>query len=168
MLEQYSERSLRIISMARLRANRNGAWSLDVPHLLASLIIDDHPSLRPDLVTGIPALEHYPVLGSARSKADTALFLSATAQELLSELDQQCVPGEPSPPAAISDLPLSEQALNVLQSAVWLRDRFKHKEVAPMHLLAAALLRDFRAAVLFRRAGITSQRVLETIRSQCH
>ena len=71
-------------------------------------------------------------------------------------------------PSATENLQLSQAAKNVLQAANWIKQRFEQKEVTPLHVLAAALLRDGASAAHFREAGVTAETVLEFVRSQTH
>ncbi|HEY6252849.1 MAG TPA: Clp protease N-terminal domain-containing protein [Candidatus Angelobacter sp.] len=165
MFEQYSDRAMRIVFIARLKAGRDGASTLDLPHLLASVLIEDQGGQLGKELTGIPINgDHVTTSRSRTSQVHKPFFLFTTARRLLRQLEKQPLRRPPIPPTP--DLPLSPAAKSVLQAATWLKERFEQQEVTPLHLLAAALLRDGASAALFREAGVTAETVLEFVRSQ--
>ena len=167
MFEQYSQRAMHVVFMARLKACQDGAATLDVAHLLASLLIEDQNGRLGKEVVGFPINGHCVTTAAGPgSKVINPFFLSTTARKLLQQLEKRFCRRDPIPGQV--DLPLSLAVRNILQAARWLTERYEQKEVTPLHVLAAALLRDGSAAVLFRGAGVTPHDVLEVIQSQTY
>ena len=158
---------MRVLFLARLKACQDGAPALDVAHLLASLLIEDQAGHLDKKVAGFPVNGHRGVTAPGTgSRVISPFFLFTTARRLLQQLEKRFCHRDPIP--GHIDLPLSVAARNVLQAAEWLTERYEHREVTPLHVLAAALLRDGPAAVLFRGAGVTPHDVLEVIQSQTY
>jgi len=162
MFDQYSDRARRIIFIARLKAGQDGAPRIEESHLIASLIIEDQGGNFAKPLTGIPISgSHVTTAASVTSQVGKPFFVSATAQRLLALLEEQSSHLQPIPAAA--DLPLSAGAERILESAVQLKQRFQHKEVRPLHVLAAALAQNSSTKELFREAGVTEDKVLEAV-----
>lgn len=165
MFEQYSDRAMRVVSIARLKARQNGSLTLDVSHLLIGVLVEDQGGHLGKELAGIPVNgNHVTTCRSLTSKVNQPFFLSTTARRLFRKLEEQSVRRDSIPATAC--LPLSSAAKGILQTANWIKERFGHQEITPLHVLAAALLRDGSSATLFREAGIRAEDVLEVIRTR--
>jgi len=87
-----------------------------------------------------------------------------SATRLLGEI-RQSVPRLPSLPTS-TVMPISPILGETLASASVLREKLKSAEVTPLHLLAVMLARSNERIQMLRDAGITEEKLIETIRRE--
>lgn len=164
MFVRYSDRSKRILSFARLKAEQNGAPMLDVHHLIMGLIMEDQGCGVGEESVKISWDESLFEIRLKRCNVHKPFLVSRTAQLLLLALEQD-LPANGSSLSGFK-LPLSNGVDQIWRYASFVRDRFAQWEVVPLHILAAALLRDPRTLRLFGEFDITAEKVLKTIRTE--
>jgi ATP-dependent Clp protease ATP-binding subunit ClpC len=156
LFELYSDRARRIIFLTRAIAGRGGAAALEPEHLIESLVVEDQGRLADAL--GWPREHLMQGLNPSRS-----LLSPETAAEIVSRLELTSVKSEPIPDSM--DMPMSPALGRTLKSAMALKEELKQKSVEPLHLLAAELSQDSKAAQILKDAGLTTEAVIAAIKS---
>jgi ATP-dependent Clp protease ATP-binding subunit ClpA len=168
MFDDYSQRSIRVLFIARLQAARDGAQALGLNHILVGLIVEDQGERFSAPFVGIPLGSSH--VTSAQSiaplphvpfyEADVAAVLLERLGAASARTDIAC---SPSPEA---DIPVAAEVEHVLREAHELKQRLHDSSVEPLHLLAAALIEESSAQVqLLQDVGISPDRVLEALRA---
>ncbi|MGH9455761.1 MAG: Clp protease N-terminal domain-containing protein [Terriglobia bacterium] len=163
MFGDFSPRAGRVLFLARRAAGQRGGSAIEIEDLLAALIVEDqgwflarrpYPhGVFPDPGAQVDPWPHPPLL------------YPALANDLLSRLEALGTRFPPVPDG--SEMRLSADVSHVFSVAGGLKDELGHSEVRPLHLLAAALREnDSRAPDILKRAGITSEKVVEALRGE--
>ncbi len=157
----YSKRALQIQFLARLKARMRGSATIEMEDFLVAFLIEDQGRL-------LDALSKTPGIGIDMSSlpAPHQPFLPADlADELLTRVEALCSRSQPLPPQ--TTIPMSESVKQAFSVADLLRDVLQHDEIAPLHLLAAALETESSKVVeIFREAAITRKSILQAIRGK--
>ena len=164
MFELYSDRARSIIFLTRAIAGRRGAAAIQPEHLIEAFVREDQGEKAKKM--GLFGMK----MGSDLQayfqppRAPSLSFLShETAAEILSRLELTSVKADPI--ADSLDMPMSPALGRTLQSAMALKEELKQKSVEPLHLLAAELSQDSKAAQILKDAGLTTEAVIAAIKS---
>lgn len=156
-----SERYRIVFWLARFKAAERGARFIEVADLLAALILEDQGRF-PESWT--KAGWRAGASQGAVGWGVTRFFSAAEAEEVLAKVDA-FRPQGPGPPPGGDALP-SEAVKRSFGAASRLRDALGARRVGPVHLLAAALEQESDPSVqIFLRAGITREKVLDTLKA---
>ena len=166
MFEDYSQRSIKVIFIARLRAGKRGAGALELDDLLSALIVEDQGGELAEPFVGIPLSNEYATsVESVVSSPHARFFPADVAVELLSNLDKLRALAKAVPPA--TDIRVSDQLRLTLDKARDIKEGVHKEHVEPLHLLAAALSDEsIQVTPLFRSRGITPEKVLDAIKGE--
>src|SRR6185503_15587004 len=141
MFERYTEKARRVIFFARYEASQFGSPRIETEHLLLGLLRED--------------------------KALTHRFLRGPApvENIRKQIEANTVVREKVSTSV--DLPLSEEAKHVLNSAAEEAERLSHKHIGTEHLLLGLLREEscFAAQILKERGLMLSQIREELARS---
>ncbi len=170
MLKSLSRRLGRVVLEARREAGKRGANSIDVNSLVAGLIIEDQEPNSMDVDEQDPAVRKYremepkPLTLMLRPgggiKRD-AFFSAGVAAGLLAKLND-ALPKSASVPDNTPIL-TSPEFDRVFHAADDLRRELQQSNVETLDLLAAAFKEPCEATRLLVGAGITEEKVLQTI-----
>ena len=156
MFELYSDRARRIIFVTRAIAGRRGAAALEPEHLIEGLVVEDQGKIAEAL--GVPREHMMQGLNPSRS------FLPPeTAAEILRRLQLTATKSDAIPDSI--DMPMSSALGRTLKSAMALKEELKQQRVEPLHVLAAELSQDSKAAEILKDLGITTEAVIAAIKS---
>lgn len=154
MLDNFSLRSKRVIFGTRVKAGRRGAEALDVGDLIFAIILEDQEMIRE--LTGHEGNEE--IGHPAGLKPHTPFLSKSSASNLLAALEPMLSRKNPIPDSV--DMTITANLGRIFESAEGKREEFHHKQVEPLHLLAAVLeLPSRQEADLLRRAGIDEENV---------
>lgn len=154
MLDNFSLRAKQVIFGTRVKAGRRGAEALDVGDLISAIILEDQ-----EMTKELFGHEGDGEIGRpAGWEAHTPFFPKSSAFDLLAGLEAILSHSNPIPDSR--DMTLSADLQRVFGTAEAVRAELHHKEVEPLHLLAAVLELPSRPEVdLFTRAGISEENV---------
>jgi ATP-dependent Clp protease ATP-binding subunit ClpA len=172
-----------VLALAGLRAWTRGAATIKTEDALAALVMEDQGEAEedvpeicryPDLLTRLQAKSYTPFLSpdlARRLLAELAALQRDRGEERSMESRTRCVGiaspellSQPPPPYAL--VPMSENTSRAFHAADKLRAELHHSELQPMHLLAALLEDDSsRGTEIFRQAGITREKIIQSIRN---
>jgi ATP-dependent Clp protease ATP-binding subunit ClpA len=152
MFDNFSMRAKQVVFVTLLKARRRGADALDVGDLISAIIVEDQ-----DMIGKLMGDEGQ--MGRVVGLESHARFFSASsASELLASLEGVLSRSNPIPDS--TDLPVAADLERVFKSAEGQGQEFHHKQIEPLHLLAAVLERKSRPEVdLLKNAGITEENV---------
>jgi ATP-dependent Clp protease ATP-binding subunit ClpA len=155
-LNTFSVRALRVLFAARHKAGQRGAKQIEVGDLLLGLILEDNgmgnllSEMHGEQGSILPLPPHIP------------FFSSEAAGELMTRIEN-LLPQAESIGHTI-DLPLSADVEHVFDSAKDVQSTLRHKQIQPLHLLAAVLTQDSGQFVnLLNEGEITKNQVLERL-----
>jgi ATP-dependent Clp protease ATP-binding subunit ClpA len=161
MFEKFSVRSRQVVFAARFKAGERGANAIDTNDLLVSLVLEDQGLLlTKQFLSSVFGEE-----GDFASEVPIhPRFLPVeVAGDVLANLHMNQNESEPVP--TFVELPLSTSLECVFKSANILAASLQHKQIEPLHLLAAILTDDSGdGAKLLQSLGITKKKVLAAIR----
>ena len=157
VFEQYSDRARVVVFIARRRSGKRGRPAIDIDHLIEAIIFEDQGKLADALDESGGVL--YP-----NFEPKPHFFHTERAAELLLEIQQRS-PCQESIPDTV-DMPLSDGVKRTFAAATTLTAELNHKQVEPLHLLAAALSEPSNAAKLVTEAGITKDEVLMALKTK--
>jgi ATP-dependent Clp protease ATP-binding subunit ClpA len=184
MLENFSRRARKVVIEARLDAGKRGADSMDVNSLVAALIVEDQDPKSLDLNEEDPAVkklleermaqakkvrhEKEPLLRLIMMpqecwKSREPFFAPDVAADLLTTLSK-ILPAFKSVAPSV-EIRTSPEFMRAFEAAEGIRNEFHHAKVYPLHLLGAALREACEATKMLQEAGITEEKVLQTIRA---
>ncbi len=139
MFDDYSNRSRQIIFGTRVKAGRRGAEALDIGDLIVAFVLEDQNMTA-------RLMGHEAEVGQVFGLEPHSSFLSTqTAVDLLDRLGT-LLP-QSTPIADATDMSITKDLQTVLASAAEVKERFKHKQIEPLHLLAAVLATTGRPEV---------------------
>lgn len=156
MFDSFSMRARQVVFAARFKAGERGAKMIDTDDFLVGLILEDQGTLTKTVfselhkgqgafVNQVPS--HIPFIPSKR------------AEDLLANIERLLPQSEPV--ALTAEIPLSPSLKRVFDSAKAIQARLQHREIEPLHLLAAIFTEESsRGAKLLHDSGITQEKVL--------
>ena len=171
-LEAFSRRAMKAILVARLEAGKRGADSITLDDLVIGLITEDQDPTSMELNYESPIvkefLEREPkplgVLFPLEAwKKRERFFSSDVADDLLAKL-KEILPRSSSIPRT-NEMHTSPEFQTAIQAAEQLQKEFHQENVHPLHLLASALREPCEGTKMLQEAGITEEKVLQTIRA---
>ncbi|MBZ5689708.1 MAG: Clp protease N-terminal domain-containing protein [Acidobacteriia bacterium] len=162
MLQDYSQRAKQVLFIARFKTSRDGAYMVDLQHLLEAIVIEDQGGQELSKMFGFDPTAKK-IQGHTFESTSTPFFAADLASELLTKIRSFY---SYSPPTSTSkDMPLSDELAHALTVAVELRQKTHTDKIEPLHLLAAALgEKSSKATSIFFDAGITQETVLQAIK----
>jgi len=79
---------------------------------------------------------------------------------------QQILPHGKAIPDSV-DMPISSSLSSAFDAAMALRTELQHKQVEPLHLLAAALSESSQVSEALHELGISKEGVIQAIKREC-
>jgi hypothetical protein len=174
-----SERATGVLIVAIEEAQQRGADSIDVNDLVLALIIEDQEPNAPLLFEDTPPGVLFPPGVMPAGRAHKAFFSPKVAVDILVKLNGNLPRSKPVPHG--TEMQTSPAYDRVLITASKLPSAFHQSEmqvsnmpahppglyqaVVPLDLLAAALKESCEATKMLQEAGITEEKVLQTIRA---
>jgi ATP-dependent Clp protease ATP-binding subunit ClpA len=156
MFECYSDRARRTIFMARVLAGRRGAESIEMRDLAEALVREDRGEYAIILDMDPDARHSEPSENPA-----PGFFPPAVAGRILHSMKS---PAVGVPVAQSIDMPLADDAKQVLHQAYAISRRLHHEQVEPLHLLAAVLDQPATStAHLLTGHGVTRAQIDEAL-----
>jgi ATP-dependent Clp protease ATP-binding subunit ClpA len=152
--------------VTRQVAGRRGAPALEPEHLIEAFVLEDQGEKPKKIgVFGTNTVSDSDLQAYLQQlHGPNRVFLSPeTAAEILSRLELASIKSESIPDSM--DMPVSAALGRTLESAMALKEEFKQKSVEPLHLLAAELSQDSKAAQILKEVGLTTQAVIAAIKS---
>ena len=158
MFEDFSERSLRVVFLARMGAGRRGAASLEPVDLLDAVVREDQGEMAakfPGAVTSSGPLQ----------PPERPFFSQEKASQILSAIEH-VLPPKAKILADSVDMACSPALGEIFAHATALAKELRHDKVQPLHLVAA-MLQDGsgRVGEILNRAGTTKEAVIAAIQS---
>jgi len=154
MFDNFSLRANRVIFGTRVKAGRRGAEALDVGDLMSAIILEDQEMIRELAGYEGDAEMGHPI----GLQPHTPFFSKSSASDLLAALETLLPRSSPIPDSR--DMTMTPDLRRIFQSAESGLEELHHKQVDPLHLLAAALELPSRPEVdLLTRAGISEENV---------
>ena len=158
MFEEYSERSVLVVFLARKRAGRRGAASLEPVDLLDAVVREDQGEMAamfPGAVTTSGPLQ----------PPERAFFSQEKASQILSAIEH-VLPSKAEPLADSADMACSSALDEIFAHAKALATESHHDKVQPLHLVAAMLPdASSRVGEILKRAGIAKEALIAAIES---
>jgi ATP-dependent Clp protease ATP-binding subunit ClpA len=155
VFDNFSARARQVVFVARFKAGERGATAIDVDDFIHALILEDQgmmASTFSNVYEGQGTLVN-------RAPSHVPFFSSEIAQGLLSNLERSLPQSQPV--SLTTEIPLSASLETAFDSAKALQTRFQHKQIEPLHLLAAILAEELsRGVKLLQGSGITQENVL--------
>lgn len=159
MFEKFSQRTRQVVFLARFKAGQRGAGAIGVEDFLVSLVIEDQGKFQ-QAVSGVWT-DDTPLV-QPKSFSQNPFLASEIADELLPRLEAVSAHSQSLPTS--TEMPLSQASKKALSRAESLCDQMQDTVIEPLHLLAAILEnRKNKAAQVLRDAGITSERVINSM-----
>ena len=160
MFERYSERARHIIFLTRLRAGQSGAAVIGTEHLVEALVLEDQGKLADAL--GV-APGSFRTFATSVSRPSVPFLAPETASAILEKL-QEILPHGKAIPDNV-DMPTSTALSRAFDAALTLKTELHHKEVEPLHLLAAVLGEEpSQVSDTLRGFGISKEGVITAIK----
>jgi Clp amino terminal domain, pathogenicity island component len=160
-LNAFSIPAMQTLAAARVNAGRRGANVIDVGDLLFGIVLEDQ-GMMGNLLSNMHGGQD-----SARvlpSPPHSPFFPPATAGDILTRIEILLPQAEPY--THTIDVPLSPDLECTFEGAKDVRNMFHHKQIEPLHLLAAVLSQESsQHGKLLREAGITREMVMERLRT---
>jgi ATP-dependent Clp protease ATP-binding subunit ClpA len=155
MFEAFSERSRKVIFLARLKAGERGARLIEVEDLLAALVVEDQGMSEKifsnSLGDGTALVSKVPPHGP--------FFSPETAEHLLSRIKE--IQPQSVPVGLTNEMPISPALGRVFDSANRIHAQFQRSQIEPLLLLAAiATQAPNKSTELLSECGITQESVL--------
>ena len=158
-LNTFSVRAMQVLAAARLKAGRRGAGAIELGDMLLGLIVSNQGTLgvlfAEDMHEENRPLPHPP---------HRPFFSPETADKLLTGIESFLPRLEPI--GQTIELPLSHDVQLAFDEAEEIKSTFRHKQIEPLHLLAALLTQQASECVkVLLGAGITREQVLQKLRA---
>jgi ATP-dependent Clp protease ATP-binding subunit ClpC len=158
MFDRYSERARRIVFLARMKAGRQGAGSIDVKHLIEALVLEDQGEFAKMMA------REGAVSGGASLAPSRSYFSAAAAGKIMEALETLSSPGDPIPNSV--DMPITDPLKEILDATSRLADENNQNTIQPLHILAATIEKDTTGvAQILVDSGLSIEGVLAAIRS---
>jgi Clp amino terminal domain, pathogenicity island component len=152
---------MQVVLAARYNAGQRGANVIELGDLLLGMVLEDN-GMMGNLVSKMCG-EQGPT-SVLPLPSHTPFFPADAAGELLTRIENLLPQSEPI--AHTIELPLSPDVGHVFVGAKDAQSMFHHKQIQPLHLLAAVLARDSGQHVkLLQEVGITKELVVERLRT---
>jgi len=153
VFEDFSERSLLVVFLARMGAGRRGAASLEPVDLLDAVVREDQREMPSKFLTSSGPLQ----------PPERPFFSQEKASQILSAVGH-VLPPKAEPLADSVDMRCSHALGEVFAHATALAKELHHDKVQPLHLVAA-LLPDGSSGVgeILKRAEIAKEAVIAAI-----
>jgi Clp amino terminal domain, pathogenicity island component len=160
-LNAFSISAIQTLAAARVKAGQRGSNVIDVGDLLFGIVLEDQ-GMMGNLIS-----EMHGTQGSVQvlhSPSHSPFFPPATASDILTRTESLLPQSEPF--THTIEVPLSPDIERTFDGAKDVRNMFHHKQIEPLHLLAAVLSQESSQYVeLLREAGITREMVMERLRA---
>jgi protein-disulfide isomerase len=170
MRHNFSRRAAFVVMEARRESGKRGASVVDLNSLIAGLIVEDQDQNSMNLNEQDPdvkrsrEMEPRPTLFPLKSWIKREPFFPRElASNLLAKLED-ILPKSRGVPDT-TPIPTSLEFDRAVSVADNLRQEFHQDRVEPLHLLAAALREPCEGTKVLQEAGITEEKVLQTIRA---
>ena len=160
MFDNFSARARQVVFVARFNAGERGATTIDVDNFIGALIIEDQGMLE-SIFSKVDEGQ-----GTALNAAPShvSFFSSDIARGLLTNLENSLPRSQPV--SLITEIPLSASMETAFDAAKSFQTEFRHRQIEPLHLLAAILKGESsRGVKLLRASGITQEEVLLALSS---
>jgi len=158
LFDQFSERSRRVVFLARMDAGRRGAAALEPAHLLDAVVREDQGELAARFAGAVTSS------GPLRPP-ERSFFSAETASEILSTLER-VLPPQAKPVADSADMQSSSALGETFAGATALATELHHEKVEPLHLVAAMLsIEGSGVAEILEQVGISREAVIAAIQS---
>lgn len=141
--------------VARYRSGKDGVSAIDLDHLIEAIILEDQGKLA-------DALDEKEFLRPVFEKK-AQFFSTEIASELVFKIQQLFQRLEPIPTSV--DMPVTDDVKRTFTAASTLTAELNHKQVEPLHLLAAGLSERSDATKLLIAAGITRDDVIMALKN---
>ena len=171
LYDQFSARAIRVLFLTRWKAGHRGATALEPEHLIESIVLEDQGDFAkamgiPDDQVGIPVYTRRTPTSGDRGDPDSApdlklscqFFTADVAAQILQKLERLFPKAEPIPES--TDMPGSLALKRIFDGALALTKELGHKQVEPLHLLAAVLAEPSTASEVLRDAGVNKEAVI--------
>jgi len=157
VFEHFSNRSKMVIFLTRKDAGMRGATALEPGDLLQAIINEDQGELAKRFEGA--ATESGPI------RKPEPFFSAGVASMALLRLDNLLPQQQPI--ADSVDMTMSPGLEHILNAATALAEQLHHRQVQPLHLVAAILAEESSGpAEILREAGISKESVIQALRSQ--
>ena len=160
-LNACSIRAMQVVLAARYKAGQRGANRIELGDLLLGIVLEDNGMMGHLLsnmlgeqkpASAFPLPSHVPI------------FPAEAVGELLTRIENLLPQSEPI--AHTIELPMSPEIEHVFDGATDVQNMFHHKQIQPLHILAAVLTKESgRHVNLLQEVGITEELVLERLRA---
>ena len=165
MFDTFSMRARRVVFAARVKAGERGADNIGIDDFLLGLILEDQDMIGSLMETSFPDSHQEEIIVSkSPAEAHIRFFDPEIASELLIQIGN-LLP-QSSPISLTTEIPLSSDLKRVFDEADNFRKVLHHDRIEPLHLLVLILReKPTEGAELLQKAGITGERVLQTLRA---
>jgi ATP-dependent Clp protease ATP-binding subunit ClpA len=158
VFEDFSERSLRVVFLARMSAGRRGCVSLEAVDLLDAVVREDQGEMAarfPGAVTSSGPVQ----------PPERPFFSRETASQILSAIED-VLPPKAAPLLDSADIGCSPALGEIFAHATAHAKELHHDKVQPLHLLVA-MLPDGSSGVgeILKRVGISKEAVIAASQS---
>lgn len=159
MFDSFSVRARQVVFAARFKAGARGAERIDMDDFLVALILEDQGAVAKTIFSEI----HKGQGAFVNQVPFHVPFIPLkTAEDLLANIESLLPQSQPV--ALTAEIPLSPSLKRVFDSAKAIQTRLQHREIEPLHLLAAILTEESSGGVkLLRDSGITQEKVQLTL-----
>ena len=158
MFEDFSERSLLVVFIARMGAGRRGAASLEPVDLLDAVVREDQGEMAakfPRAMTRSGPLQ----------PPERPFFSEEKASQILSAIEH-ILPPKAEPLGDSVDMACSPALGEVFVHATALAKELHHDKVQPLHLVAAMLPEESSGVgEILKRAGIAEDAIIAAIQA---
>ena len=160
-LNAFSISAMQTLFAARFKAGQRGANVIDVGDLLFGIVLEDQGMMENLLSNMHGAQDSVHVL---HFPSHSPFFPPATASDILTRIESLLPPSEPYTHTV--EVPLSPDLEHTFDGAKDVRNMFHHKQIEPLHLLAAVLSQESSQQIKpLREAGITREMVMERLKA---
>ena len=158
MFEQFSERSRRVIFLARMNAGRRGAAAIEPVHLLDAIVREDQGEMATTFAGAVTSS------GPLRPP-ERSFFSAEIASQILSMLER-VMSRQAKPVADSVDMECSPALSETFVSASALAKELHHDKVEPLHLVAVILsTKTSEVGEILKRVGLSREAVVAAIES---
>lgn len=163
LFERYSARAHRVVFITRRQAGQSGAAALDPGHVIEAIVLEDQGKVADGLGVSPDSLGRS---ATSSPRPSVQFFTPETASGILVRL-QQILPHGKAIPDSV-DMPISSDLSRTFEAAMALMTELHHKQVEPLHLLAAALSEESsQVSEVLRDFGISREGVIQAIKREC-
>src|ERR1700687_1284289 len=157
MLDAFSMRARQIVFAARFNAGERGANSIDVEDFFLGLILEDQGMLEENLLSKLHDGRGTPL---NKAPSHVAFFPQDVAKDMVAKIN--ALLPQMTPVSLSAEIPLSTRLEHVFNSAKIFQAQSPHRQIEPIHILAAILAEDSsQCAKLLQEFGISLEKVQE-------